>query len=394
MIAPPPPANEAGRLAALDSYGIIDTAPEQAYEDFTQLAAHICGVPIALISLIDKDRQWFKSKLGLEPTETPREQAFCAHAIVDNQLLVVADATQDKRFEGNPLVTGAPNIRFYAGAPLVTGSGHGLGTLCVIDRIPRELTSEQLASLQALSRQLMAQLELRRALGLLTEAERAKKVFVAHVSHELRTPLTSIRGALALVRDSEPNLDDDSRELLSAAHRSANRLLELVNDLLDLERVGSGERTIHKRDCDLAAAIDRAAETVRPIAADAGVAIKLTPGEVRLHADPERLTQVVVNLLANAVRFSPRGGTVTVGVARAAGRVRVTIDDQGPGVPQAFREAIFQPFKQVEGSAAHKKGGTGLGLAISQAIVAEHGGALQVSDAPGGGARFWFDLPL
>ena len=393
VIAPPLPVNEAGRLAALDSYGILDTAPEQAYDDFTQLAASICGVPIALISLIGKDRQWFKSKIGLEPPETPREQAFCAHAIVDNQLLVVADAANDKRFEGNPLVTGVPHIRFYAGAPLVTASGHGLGTLCVIDRIPRELTGEQLASLQALSRQLMAQLELRRALGLLTEAERAKKIFVAHVSHELRTPLTSIRGALALVRDSDANLDDDSRELLSAAHRSANRLLELVNDLLDLERVGSGERTINKRDCDLAAAIDRAAETVRPIAADAGVAIKRTPGEVQLHADPDRLTQVVVNLLANAVRFSPRGGTVTVGVARAAGRVRVTIDDQGPGVPLAFREAIFQPFKQVEGSAAHKKGGTGLGLAISQAIVAEHGGALQVSDAPGGGARFWFDLP-
>ena len=393
VIAPPLPVNEAGRLAALDSYGILDTAPEQAYDDFTQLAASICGVPIALISLIGKDRQWFKSKIGLEPPETPREQAFCAHAIVDNQLLVVADAANDKRFEGNPLVTGVPHIRFYAGAPLVTASGHGLGTLCVIDRIPRELTGEQLASLQALSRQLMAQLELRRALGLLTEAERAKKIFVAHVSHELRTPLTSIRGALALVRDSDANLDDDSRELLSAAHRSANRLLELVNDLLDLERVGSGERTINKRDCDLAAAIDRAAETVRPIAADAGVAIKRTPGEVQLHADPDRLTQVVVNLLANAVRFSPRGGTVTVGVARAAGRVRVTIDDQGPGVPQAFREAIFQPFKQVEGSAAHQKGGTGLGLAISQAIVAEHGGALQVSDAPGGGARFWFDLP-
>lgn len=393
VIAPLLPVNEAGRLAALDSYGILDTAPEQAYDDFTQLAASICGVPIALISLIDKDRQWFKSKIGLEPPETPREQAFCAHAIVDNQVLVVPDAAHDKRFEGNPLVIGAPHIRFYAGAPLVTASGHGLGTLCVIDRIPRELTGEQLASLQALSRRLMAQLELRRALVLLTEAERAKKIFVAHVSHELRTPLTSIRGALALVGDSDANLDDDSRELLSAAHRSANRLLELVNDLLDLERVGSGERTINKRHCDLAAAIDRAAETVRPIAADAGVAIKLTPGEVQLHADPDRLTQVVVNLLANAVRFSPRGGTVTVGVERAGGRVRVTIDDQGPGVPQVFREAIFQPFKQVEGSAAHKKGGTGLGLAISQAIVAEHGGALQVSDAPGGGARFWFDLP-
>ena len=393
VIAPPLPSDEAGRLAALDSYHILDTAPEQAYDDFTKLAAQICGVPIALVSLIDKNRQWFKSKIGLDAPETPREQAFCAHAIVDNQLLVVPDAAHDPRFEGNPLVTGAPHIRFYAGAPLVTDSGHGLGTLCVIDSVPRELSSDQLASLQALSRQLMAQLELRRTLALLTEAERAKKVFVAHVSHELRTPLTSIRGALTLVRESEPNLNEDSRELLSAASRSANRLLALVNDLLDLERVGSGERTIDKRDCDLAAAIRGAAETVRPIAADAGVAIAVVPGAVRLYADPDRLTQVIVNLLANAVRFSRRGGTVTVGVTREADRVRVTVDDQGPGVPPAFREAIFQPFKQVEGSQAHKKGGTGLGLAISQAIVSEHGGTLQVTDAPGGGARFWFDLP-
>ena len=392
-MAPPIPLNEAARLAALDRYQILDTAPEQAYDDFTQLAARICGVPIALVSLVDKDRQWFKSTVGLEAPQTPREQAFCAHAIVDNQLLVVPDATHDPRFEGNPLVTGDPHIRFYAGAPLVTGSGHGLGTLCVIDRTPRELSSDQLASLQALSRQLMAQLELRHALLQLTEAERAKKVFVAHVSHELRTPLTSIRGALALVRESEPDLSDDTRELLSAAHRNADRLLALVNDLLDLERVGSGELAIMKAECDLAGAIARALETVRPIATDAGVIVSAAATSSRLQADSERLTQVLLNLLANAVRFSPRGGVVTIGVTGEGGRVRVSVDDQGPGVPAAFRAAIFEPFKQVQGSAAHRKGGTGLGLTISRAIVHGHDGTIGVGDAPGGGARFWFELP-
>jgi len=394
VIAPPLPSNEAARLGALESYQILDTPAEQAYDDFTTLAARICGVPIALISLIDKDRQWFKSRLGLDPPETPREQAFCAHAIVDNQLLVVSDARRDRRFEGNPLVTGAPHIRFYAGAPLVTEEGHGLGTLCVIDSVPRQLTADQLASLQALSRQLMVQLELRRAMQLLLEAERAKKIFVANVSHELRTPLTSIRGALALVRDSEPNLEEDSRELLTAAYRNAHRLLALVNDLLDLERVGSGELSVVKaEDSDLGEAIQRAVETVRPIAKDAGVTIVSPPTSLRLVADPERLMQVFINLLANAVRFSPRGGTVTVGMTIESASVRVTIDDQGPGVPAPFRQAIFEPFKQVEGSTAHKKGGTGLGLAISQAIVKEHGGVIEVADAPGGGARFWFDLP-
>ena len=393
MIAPPLPAEEAARLSALESYDILDTEREQAYDDFTRLAAHICGTPIALISLIDTDRQWFKSELGLGTLETPRELAFCAHAIVDKQTLVVPDATTDARFHANPLVTGSPDIRFYAGAPLVTGDGHGLGTLCVIDRVPRTLTSSQISALEALSRQLMTHLDLRRAMITLRGTEEAKKKFVANVSHELRTPLTSIRGALALTLDGDSGLEDDSRDLLSAAHRSANRLLALVNDLLDLEKVGSGELSVVKKDCELSAALERAADTVRPIAGDAGVTLQFTPTAVRLFADEERLAQVLINLMANAVRFSPKGGTVAVTVEPHGNHVHVMIDDQGPGVPMSYRETIFEPFKQVQGSAAHKKGGTGLGLAISHAIVKEHGGWIEVGDAPGGGARFTIALP-
>ncbi len=394
MSAPPLPAHEAARLAALASYDILDTAREQAYDDFTAMAAAICGTPIALISLIDRDRQWFKSEIGLECHQTSRDQAFCAHVIVENHTMVVADATMDARFHDNPLVVGTPNIRFYAGAPLVTSDGHGLGTLCVIDRVPRTLTGQQISALEALSRQLMTHLDLRRANIVLRETESAKKKFVAHVSHELRTPLTSIRGAVALVLDGDPLLDGDSRELLTAAHRSANRLLALVNDLLDLERVGSGDLSVEKRACELRAVLERAADTMKPIAAKAGVTIDFAPVTLPLHADLERLTQVVINLLANAVRFTPRGSTIRVGVEHDAGQLRITIDDQGPGVPLSFRQEIFEPFKQVKGSTAHNQGGTGLGLTISHAIVKQHGGNIQVGDAPGGGARFTIELPL
>jgi anti-sigma regulatory factor (Ser/Thr protein kinase) len=157
-------ANEAGRLNALRQYRILDTDPEQAFDDLTLIASQICGTPIALISLVDEDRQWFKSRVGLEARETSRSVSFCAHAIRQQGVFSVADALNDARFRDNPLVQGDPHIRFYAGAPITTQDGFALGTLCVIDYVPRKLTDDQNHALQALERQVAAQLELRRNL--------------------------------------------------------------------------------------------------------------------------------------------------------------------------------------------------------------------------------------
>lgn len=164
MRAPPVPERERERLRALALYRVLDTAPERTLDDLTALAATVCGTPISLIALVDRDRQWFKSRVGVDASETPRDVAFCAHALTEGDgLFIVEDASRDERFADNPYVTDEPRIRFYAGAPLIVRGEHALGTLCVIDRVPRVLDEEQRQALRVLGRAVVAQLELQRA---------------------------------------------------------------------------------------------------------------------------------------------------------------------------------------------------------------------------------------
>lgn len=217
MSAPLPP-NEQRRLAALDAYRILDTLPESGYDDIARIAAYIYGTPVALVSLVDSDRQWFKARIGIEASETPRAHAFCAHAILGpDQVMVVPDAQADPRFSSNPLVTGEPHIRFYAGAPLVTPSGEAVGTLCVVDRQPRQPDPAQIEVLDALARQVVVQLELRRALFQLEQhaehLDRHRRSLES-ANRELETlSLTDGLTGLANRRALERRLDDEMARL-------------------------------------------------------------------------------------------------------------------------------------------------------------------------------------
>jgi GAF domain-containing protein len=195
---PSKPVNEKQRLATLRGYEILDTEPEAAFDDLTFLASYICQTPIALISLIDADRQWFKSKVGISMTETSRDIAFCASTVLQPDVFIVPDASEDDRFSENPLVVSEPRIRFYAGASLMT-EGHALGALCVIDRVPRTLSPEQLDALRALSRQVQAQFDLRRNLKRLGESLAARD----RAEQEKERTLKELRAALANIHTLE-----------------------------------------------------------------------------------------------------------------------------------------------------------------------------------------------
>ena len=410
MKTAPLPENERERLEALRRYDVLDTLPEQEYDDITLLASRICDTPVAAVSLVDADRQWFKSKVGLPATETPRDVAFCAHAILNpGEILEIPDATADPRFADNPLVRLDPRIRFYAGAPLVTPDTMPLGTLCVIDRKPRKLTREQREALDALARAVMGRLELRlhvNRLELQTEQlERArldalelKDRLLRHVSHELRTPLTALHQFLTLLIDDigEP---DEQRQYLELAFKSTNQLRSMIGDLLEVARAQTGKLRIDRRLLAPSSLVEEVVETAREGARAAGSSLH---GEIaadlpKVLGDEGRVRQVLDNLIENAKKFTAEGGSIVVSARIDPDEpefVRCAVSDDGCGIPEQNLASIFEQFHQESNQHANSREGLGIGLAICQALVAHMGGRIWVESKLGSGSSFQFTLPV
>ena len=669
MLEPRDPADEFERLSALCRLNLLDTPSDERFDRITRTAQRLFQVPIALVTLVDSNRQWFKSRFGLDATETPRRVAFCAHAILTDDPFIVEDAAADARFADNPLVTGAPYVGFYAGMPLHDTTGWRVGTLCVIDHVARSMSASDIAALRdlalwaetelnlyslkratetsrenesrlraivehagdaivsiddkgiietfnpaaqrvfgyraeeiigrsvmllaarhhragmqqdlaalahegikgvkALNRQVFAQRrngerfpanlvvsemrvnERRAFTGLVrdisqrrrstddvkranrrlaetlvlqqaifdstnyaiiavdlqgqvsmfndgaqrmlgyTEAEmqeqgslavlhepdelaargaalalelghpiaapadaivarardgkrdesewtyvckdgstlpvmlsvtavwdehtlagfvviaqdlserkkieQLKNEFISTLSHELRTPLTSIRGSLGLLAGGAAGeIPAPARVLLDIANKNCDRLVRLINDILDVEKIESGSMRFDAVVQPLLPLLEQAVAATNAYAAQFQVSFDLRSdaGDMLAAVDADRLLQVVVNLLSNASKFAPAGDVVEVRLRRLAGVARVAVIDHGVGIPDSFRERIFQKFAQADATDSRQKGGTGLGLNISRAIVEKHGGTIDFNSVPGKRTEFYFDLPL
>ena len=402
MAAAPLPANESQRLEALHAFGVLDTLPEQGYDDIVFLASRICESPIALMSLVDRDRQWFKARVGLDACETSRDSAFCAHAILEpDRLFVVEDATQDERFVDNELVTGQPNIRFYVGAPLVTAAGDVLGTLCVIDRVPRRLSDEQSNALAALSRQVIAQLELRRSVqdlhrlasdlqasrALLERSNNDLERFAYVAAHDLKQPFRTVASFSQILADElSGGLTDTQRKHFDFVTSNASRGMVLIDDLLAFARLNGSHG-------DAGAWIDMDSVFDDCAAAQDCPHAVVTRGQLpALFGDASQLRQLANNLVGNGLKYNDSvAPTVRVEGGFDADGAWLAVSDNGIGIDDEHRDDIFGMFSRLHDNTTYQ--GTGIGLAICQRVMELHEGSIVVARSDATGTTFECRFP-
>jgi len=405
------PANERARLEKLLSLNILDTGADDVFDEITAMVAKIFDVPIALVTLIDDHRQWYKSRFGLEITEVPRALAYCSHAILNDEVMVIENTMTDYVYHDNPLVEANPGVLFYAGTPLTTSDGYNIGTLCVLSDKTRSLSEDEAGVLKMLAQSVIKEIELRaeheKNQNLILElrkyqaeankAVETKSEFLSVMSHELRTPLNAIIGLTNLLLQDDPK--QDQLESLYSLKFSSENLLGLVSDILDFSKIDSGNLQLETIDFELRPLVDGIINSLQIKALEKSIYLKLYLEDripVFLMGDSLRLMQILNNLLSNALKFTLKGGVdlyvKVVDEDDSQIKLEFSVSDTGIGIGTENLQRIFESFTQANKSTSREFGGTGLGLSITKRLVTLMGGELRVTSVLQKGSVFFFTL--
>ena len=419
----PVPVDEPERLRKLHEYAIVGTPPETDFDDIARLASHICDTPMASVTFIASKRAWLKARIGIEIPETSRDLSFCAHTIVEPEMLVVPDARLDARFADNPFVTPDDGVRFYAGAPLRAGSMSAVGSLCVVDRKPRTLTEQQRVALVILARQVTLQLELRRHSLVLegalrdmehtltdkrevdTKAQQREAMLLhsakiaslgdiaAGVAHEINNPLAIIFGKANQLAQLIKTDRLTAEVALGHAEKISTTALRISHITESLRKFARDDSTSPLQRRDLRSIVGDAAGLLTARFAARGIAFNVSCSEdpCWLWCRPIQIQQAIVALMLNAFEAvqDKEGAEIKLTLSQAGESCILAIEDSGRGIPPALRERLFQPFFSTKPVGE----GMGLGLCTAHGAVVSHQGRLFLDDSSSR-TRFVMEFPL
>lgn len=388
------------RLKALEAYKVLDTLPEKMYDDIVQIASFVCEMPIVLLSLVDDKRQFFKSKVGVEVTQTPIEYAVCHHAILsEEELFEVEDLRLDPRFENNPLVTEAPKMVSYFGVPLKNSEGISFGTLCVISQEePKNLSEDKKTILKKLAKQVLYLLELRRQNFELKRYQeevdyysKQMEEFAHTAAHDLRAPLRAIKSFLQLIEmKREGSVDDKEKKYFEFVYTNVDTMNQLIVDLLDYAK--SDSKIDEKESIDLNAFLEQIFHNLveHHHSLDSNLVIKLMP---TIYYSKLALHMIFYNLIDNALKYRSQDRTLEVKISYKSDLFYYyfEVEDNGIGIASEYYESIFKPFKRLHTKSEYA--GSGLGLATVKKIIQKLGGAITVKSVLGKGTTFLIAIP-
>jgi signal transduction histidine kinase len=384
---------EIERLNELYKYELLDTGSEPEFDDLALLASNMCNVPFAAISLIDMNRHWNKAIVGMDNRETERTISFCNHTILGDTLMEVHDTLKDSRFQDNPLVTGAPHIRFYAGIPLITGAGFKLGTLSVMDREPGKLSPDQVFALQALSRQVMKLFELRLCRKEFKKVRDVQYQMMTVIAHDIRGPLGSLRSVYEL-KNSGNFTDEEAVVIDAMVPRQLDSTIDLLNNILDWSNLLIGKTLNKKEVFSLFALCDECINHLSE-AADAkdNQMINGVAPSFKLNGNRHGMEFVLRNLLGNANKYTD-GGEILVSANKTKSHIEISVIDKGIGMSPDVIESLTTRTWSVYTPGTQNEKGSGLGLKLIYEYLNSIGGSIRFSTIADEGTTVVVTLPL